>query len=211
MGELFGPRRPYGGSFNRADRQSYRLSPAQRANVISASVFAVRRGLSLNRYITINWTVSRVEDGRAATQAFIKWTGDWLRVRGVPLAYIRIREGVGGDHVHILLHVPKQLVGAYGRQQRQWLRKLGVGKYKGSVLTEPVGRSYADYVDLPAAYAQNLRGVVKYLMKTCSYSGPVKGLRASVSESLNHRARQGFLSGRGRRREGYGTVGTTTA
>ena len=85
-----------------------------------------------------------------------------------------------------------------------------MGKHKGSVLTDPVGRSYADYVIVPTAYAQNLRAVVRYLMKTGSYSGAVKGLRASVSESLNHHARKGFSSGRRRRGKGCDVVRAAT-
>ena len=189
----------YGGSSGRQDRKSVRMSPAQRSNVIRGAVYAVRTGLSLNRFITINWTTAGIDDGRRATRSFVKWTGDWLRVRGAPLAYIRVREGTGGDHVHILLHVPKDLVPAYGRQQRRWLRALGVGRTKGSVKTEPVGRSYSDYSSVPAAYAHNLRRVVRYLIKAGRETGPVQGLRVGVSESLNHHARRGFVSGRRQR------------
>jgi len=199
MDHLTKPRGAYGGSSDRKDRKSVRLSAAQRANVIKGAVYAVRTGLSLNRFITINWAAAKVPDGRLATSLLMKRTGDWLRLRGVPLAYIRVREGTGGDHVHILLHVPSELVPAYGREQRRWLRVLGVGTVKGSVKTIPVGRSYSDYLSVPAAYAENLRTVVKYLMKPGRETGPVRGLRASVSESLNHHARRGFVSGRHRR------------
>ena len=184
---------------DRKDRRSLRLSPAQRTNVIKGAVYALRTGVSLNRFITINWTTAGIDHGRAATRTFLKWTGDWLRVRGVRLAYIRVREGTNGDHVHILLHVPKDLIPAYRREQGRWLRSLGVGKNKGSVKTEPVGRSYSDYLTVPAAYAQNLRKVVKYLMKDGGETGMVEGLRASVSESLNQHARRGFVSARWRR------------
>lgn len=176
-----------------------RMSPAQRFNVIKAAAYALRIGVSLNRFITINWTTARVSDGRRRTAIFIKRSGDWLRARGVPLAYIRVCEGTGGDHVHILLHVPAALIGAYGREQRRWLRALGVGLRKGSVKTEPVGRSYSDYMSVPAAYVENLRAVVRYLWKRGRETGAVYGLRASVSESLNYRARQGLVSARRRR------------
>lgn len=179
-----------------------RMSPAQRLNVIKATIYAMRTGCALNRFITINWTIAGVKDGRMAIRAFIKWTGDWLRARGAPLAYICVREGTGGDHVHILLHVPKALVTAYGLEQRRRLRALGVGKTKKSVKTEPVGRSYSDYLSVPAAYAHNLRAVVRYLMKGGRDAGVVRGLRASVSESLNHHARGGYLSARRRRSGG---------
>lgn len=199
MNRTDGGLRRYGGSFGRKDRLTVRLSPVQRSNIIRGAVHAVRTGVSLNRFITINWTTARVADGRRATRTFVKRIGDWLRSRGTGLAYICVREGVGGDHVHILLHVPQSLIQAFWREQRRWLRALGAGKSKGSVKTEPVGRSYSDYLTSPAAYLTNLRAVIRYLMKAGACTGRLHGLRASVSESLNRHARGGFASGRRRR------------
>lgn len=170
----------------RARRVSHSLTAGQRQSIGSAAIFAIRLGLPLNRFITVNWSTAGVRNGFESTQAFIKRCGDWLRARGVRLAYVRVREGVGGDHVHILLHVPEHLIPTFWPAQNRWLRAVGAGFSKGSVLTRPVGRGYGDYRRCPRSYLSNLRHVVRYLWKLNQPStGLIEGQRISVAASLN--------------------------
>lgn len=91
------------------DRLSRELSSVQCENVAAAARHALESGTPLNRFVTINWSSAGVENARAATSRFLKLAGDWLSDQGVRRAYVWVRENNGGDHVHILIHVPHGL------------------------------------------------------------------------------------------------------
>lgn len=186
----------------RLPRTSEELSFAQCQNITEAAWFALDIGLPLNRYITINWTAGGVRDSYAATARYLKWAGDWLADRRIPLAYCWVRENVGGDHVHILIHVPAALRAEFSRMQRQWRRRvLGGRSGRGVVNTRPVGLSYDSARTASDHYRPNLDYLLRYLLKGASadaalftdhrrcWSGVVEGRRYSVSVTLNRTAR----------------------
>jgi len=56
-------------SVRRKRRTSDRLTDRERSDIRAATDFAVKLGVPLNRFITINWSTAGVEDGFGATQA----------------------------------------------------------------------------------------------------------------------------------------------
>lgn len=183
-------------------RASDELSRTQCQNITEAAWFALDAGLPLNRYITINWTTAGVHDGYAATVRYLKWAGDWLADRRIPLAYCWVRENIGGDHVHILIHVPAKLSAEFSRMQRRWrCHLLGGRDGRGAVHTRPVGLSYDAAGTSLAHYRLNLDQVLRYMLKGASaeaahftnhhrcWSGTVAGRRYGVAAVINHSAR----------------------
>lgn len=205
-GEAVPPRR--GGPRSPSDRLSSQLSVSQCVNVTEAAWHAPEVGVPLNRFITINWSTARVESPRAATAFFLKRAGDWLADRGLQRAYVWVRENDGGDHVHILIHVPSRLARDFSRRQRGWLRALGAERRSGVIKTDAVARDYAAADASPAYYRQNLDVVIRYLLKGASEqaasftdhrrreTGLVQGQRAGVSHDLGRRAREIYAQGR---------------
>lgn len=197
-----------GGPRSPRDRLSRNLSVVQCENLTAASWHAVESGTPLNRFITINWSSAGVENARAATSEFLKLAGDWLSDRGVRRAYIWVRENNGGDHVHILIHVPHSLAHAFSRRQRGWLKRLGAETRQGVIMTVPIARDYSAAETSPAYYRHNLDHVIRYLLKGAGdeaahftdhrrrFTGLVGGQRAGVSYDLSKRAREFRTLGR---------------
>ncbi len=196
------PRRPgRGGRRNSAFRATQGLSLRQCQNVWDAAHFAVLIDRPLNRFVTVNWTTGCVGDPLDALGRYIKRAGDWLRDRGVDLVYVWTREAVGGDHVHLLIHVPCALSRAFTRMNRQWLRLAGAKRAKRAVRTLPVARSYDAYSSSPAYYQVNLRAALAYILKGAlpaavaytreyqEYAGVVVGKRSGTSLSIGGHAR----------------------
>lgn len=182
------------------------LSLSQCQNVTDAAWFAVTIGSPLNRFITINWTTAGIADAHCATARYLKRAGDWLSDQGVPRAYCWVREAVGGEHVHILMHVPSAISPAFAKLQRQWLRSIGAANVQGVLRTRPVARSYSAPETSPDLYRLNLDNVLRYILKGANEkaahftdhrrcrSGTVIGRRFSVSTFLNRTARRSWRS-----------------
>jgi hypothetical protein len=193
----------------RKTKGSWRLTGAQRSNLIAASRHAAPIGLPLNRFVTINWEAAGVADGVSATGRFLKHAQDWLRRHRHRLAYIWVQERGRriGQHVHILLHVPPTCARRFGQLQRRWLRASGATLKKGIVKTRPVGRDYAAALRPGnGSYLRDLGRVLRYVMKQSSMragtrthhwdtSGSfVLGKRCSTSENIGSAARTRFGS-----------------
>jgi hypothetical protein len=193
----------------RGRKGSWRLTAAQRSNLIAASRHAATIGLPLNRFVTINWEAAGVGDGVRATGRFLKQAQDWLRRLGHRLAYVWVQERGGrvGQHVHILLHVPPACARRFGQLQRGWLRASGAILSKGVVKTRPVGRDYAAALRAEnGGYLRDLERVLRYVMKQSSRrAGPearfwgtsgslVIGKRCSTSENIGSAARARFAN-----------------
>lgn len=211
---LEGPRFPYrvvahdrgfsplpgrGGARNRADRVTTALSERDAGKLLEAKDRALRMGLPFNRFTTVHWDAAGVADGLKATRRLLKLIGDWLRSRGRQAAFAWVREdGHGkGAHVHILLHVPPELIDAFNACQRGWLAACGA-RWRGGVLkTEIIGRTYRQALGGGQDYLSNLAGTVDYVLKgadhrarerfgirRCEDGGAVVGKRCGVSQNL---------------------------
>lgn len=187
---------------------SHAISHAQARNIVAGVVHAGTIKRPLNRYITIHWESGSVANGPGATTAFTKQVGDWLSQKGVPLVWVWAREaGPGkGEHVHILMHVPHELVNGFKAKQPRWLKACGVISRKGVVHTKMVGSSYT-VIQRGPRYAEwypgELTNIIEYFLKGAEaktavamglnrpreFEGNVMGKRAATSQSVGATAR----------------------
>ena len=184
------------------------VSHAQARNIVAGAVHAGTIARPLNCFMTIHWETGSAAGGPWPTTRFIKLAGDWLALHGVPRVWTWVREaGEGkGDHVHILMHVPPELVSAFAVRRKGWLKACGV-IYRPKVLkSRRVGYNYSVVVPGPD-YAYWYRGelikIVEYILKGAEakiakamglnrpreFEGDVTGKRTATSESIGATAR----------------------
>ena len=191
----------WGGARNRADKVGDGLSLNQARGIIETAQYAATVGLPFNRHVTIHWERASVPDNRAtaATGRFLKLAGDWIakrspkfiknqdksnRVARIAWAWVRENGDGKGSHVHILLHLPadiitgkngagvlsnntpgKQRVGL-GSMPRRWLRLITGKPYRsGTIRTQRIGGTAGAALTAPAVYRANLAAVVGYILK----------------------------------------------
>jgi hypothetical protein len=167
---LFG----HGGARNRASRESDVLTMAKAQSIIAAAYYAVKIGLSFNRFVTIHFERTGIADAQAATtiSAIMKLATDWMRKRGHVIAYAWVREndtgdGSKGSHVHIICHCPDAL--PIGRMWQRWLRNVSGRPYPAkSIKSERIGGTVNCYANARPAYLQNLDRVLAYMVKGVS-------------------------------------------
>lgn len=195
----FSPLPGRGGARNRADRVTTVLCESDAGKLLEAKERALRIGLPFNRFSTVHWEAAGVTDGLTATGRLLKLMGDWLRSRGRQAAFVWVREdGHGkGAHVHILLHLPPDLIDAFNRRQRGWLAACGTRWRKGVLKTRSIGRTYQQALGGGLDYLANLAETVDYVLKgadhrtrerfgirRCEDGGAVVGKRCGVSQNL---------------------------
>jgi hypothetical protein len=200
-----------GGKRERKGRITYTLTAKQCADIINAVFDAHARELPFNRFVTVHWERAgrKPDQGATATQAFIKSIRDWLHAQGLPFAYIWVREndfgdGTKGDHVHILLHLPKGKT--LGRLQRRWLKSITGKPYeKGAILTRVIAGHSQAALNAPEHYWVNVCTLAEYVLKGgtkrdlealglegCRWGegGRVMGQRCGMSRNLSRLVRQ---------------------
>lgn len=183
------------------------------------SVNAVRRigtaidtasfvGLAFNRFITIHWELAGIAeiDAPRATAAFLKYARDYLASKGLPFAYVWVRENDDGDgskghHVHILAHLPRGQ--SLGPLQRRWIKKITGQKYRSkTILTCTIARHAEAAYNQPSLYQLNLAVLRDYVLKGASFDaaatfslpswrrgGKVMGKRFGMSKNLSRQIR----------------------
>lgn len=191
------PRR--GGARNRAGRVTTALGERDAGKVVAATARALQVSLPFNRFTTVHWDAAGVTDGLKATGRLLKLIGDWLRSRERRAAFVWVREDGPnkGAHVHILLHLPPDLAGAFNGYQRGWLKACGARWRRGVLKTEIIGRSYQQALGGGDDYLANLSRTVDYVLKgadhrarerfgimRCEDGGSVVGKRCGVSQNL---------------------------
>lgn len=198
-GRGFSPLPGRGGARNRAGRVTTGLNGGDAGKLLEAKERALRIGLPFNRFTTVHWDAAGVGDDLKATGRLLKLIGDWLRSRGRQAAFAWVREDGPrkGAHVHILLHLPPDLVDAFNRRQRGWLAACGA-RWRGGVLkTRSIGRTYRQALGGGQDYLSNLAETVDYVLKgadhrtrerfgirRCEDGGVVVGKRCGVSQNL---------------------------
>ena len=164
--------------------------------------------IPLNRFITIHWERAGVAeiDAAKATSAFLKYARDYLTSKGLPFAYVWVRESDEGDgskghHVHILAHLPKGQ--SLGRMQRRWIKAITAKPYRKKViLTRPIARHSEAAQNTPRLYLLNLAILRDYCLKGASFDsakafslpswrlgGQVIGQRIGMSRNLSRAIR----------------------
>lgn len=168
----------WGGARNRKDRLSDALTRAQCEAILASVVAMIARGMPPNRFLTVHWEKLGVAPAECmdAISGFIRLARDWARKQGHEIAWLWIREndfgdGMKGEHVHILLHIPEPILGEFTRRMtRRWLLRVTGGKYvKGASKFDTIGQRASDYRNAPEIYRENLsKLLVGYLLKGAS-------------------------------------------
>lgn len=131
-------------------KKSEAPSFAQTCAAIDAALYAFCAARWFNRSITIHFAKGgvRLPVAHEALTDFLKHAGDWLNKRGFgPAYYVYVWENPpprgdhdhGGEHVHVLMHIPYDLWGDFQPAKIGWIRnglpKLG-GTYRSGVLVD---------------------------------------------------------------------------
>ena len=103
----------------------YLIGEEEFTRIYAAAEFAARFDLWLDTMVTLNWGLlgyadDAVQDGH---RAFTKCLRDWMRQRGVPVAFIYSHENAAsyGVHTHVAVHVPNRRT-TLPAEFRQWVR-----------------------------------------------------------------------------------------
>jgi hypothetical protein len=196
-----------GGPRNRASRETDSLSPAQVANLTAAAAHALAIRLPFTRFITIHWESAGIAlaDMVRATGRFLDLMTKALARHGARTAWLWVHEnGEGkGGHLHILIHVPAELVPLVSRLQRGWLRSITGRPYRARVIhSKPIGGRLGLEKGNPDLYVVNLSAALNYVLKgvapDCSAQlgitrlepgGRVIGKRCGTSQNIGPKAR----------------------
>jgi hypothetical protein len=197
-----------GGARPRLDKISNALTVKQVEQITQAIIAAHAIDQPFNRFITIHWERAGLTGHIAAraTSRFLKLARDNMAGKGLPFAYVWIREndkgdGNKGDHVHILAHIPKGQ--SLGRWQRRWIGSISGKAYrKDVILTRMIARHSEAVHTMPKLYQLNLAILRDYVLKGASFDaakalalpswqlgGRVTGQRMGMSKNLSRKIR----------------------
>jgi hypothetical protein len=142
-----------------------------------------------------------------ATRRFIDLLTKALARHGSAVAWIFVHENVGGHdkggHLHLLAHVPADLVPILTALQMSWLRRITGKPYRKRVIrSEPIGGRLGLEVGNPDLHATNLDAVLAYVLKGGDAAavdkfsipkpkpgGLVIGKRCGTSQNIGPKAR----------------------
>lgn len=197
-----------GGPRNRASRETDSLSPAQVANLTAAAAHASAIGLPFTRFVTIHWESAGIAlaDMARATGRFLDLMTKALARHGTRTTWLWVHEnGAGkGGHVHILAHVPAELVPVVVGLQRRWLRRITGQPYRSRLIqSQPIGGRLGLETGNPDLHAVNLSAALDYVIKGADPiaarqfglsrlepGGRVVGKRCGTSQNIGPKARR---------------------
>lgn len=197
-----------GGARNRGDRESHALTAAQVANLKAAEGHARHIGLPFTRMISIHWGAAGIPlSGMAkATGRFTDLMAKALARHGSRTAWLWAHENGDrkGGHLHVLAHVPADLVPVLTGLQRGWLRRITGKAYRARVIhSKPIGGRLGVEAGNPDLHAINLEAAFTYILKGASPEaasqfslerlepgGRVIGKRCGTSQNIAAKARK---------------------
>lgn len=196
-----------GGARNSASRKSHALKRAQVENLLAAVRFAGEIDLPFNRMINIHWEAAGVplSEMVRATGRFIDLLSKTIVRHGGKTAWVWTHEGgeKKGGHVHILAHVPNDVIDVVTGLQRRWLKAITGNPYRSGVIrTKPIGPRRGVETSNPALHQENLKKVSLYIVKGLAPDlaqevgisrpepgGMVIGKRCGTSQNIGRKAR----------------------
>ena len=196
---------------NRKGRRSTALRLSEARNIMAAAVFTAEEHRPLNRHTTIHFEKAGIADPVAALRCYTKLARDWLRTRGAPFSYIWVREaGEGkGEHAHLLMHVPSDLISSFARREPGWRKRIGAKRAARAFRSTAVGMNYRHGevgIQFGERYCDALAGIVGYLVKGAEPravealqlsrvepGGELWGKRTGMSENIGRSARESGL------------------
>ena len=179
----------WGGARNRGDRETIALADDKVDALLSAAVFALATGRTFQRHWIVHYGKAGIAEHDAARfiGRLLHQLGKQARRAGGELVALWVRETASdlGGHVHILLHLPPDMV--LRNRTRRWIVAAG-GRYEtgvsrtkriGGRLTNVKVAGTGDGID-GAHYRANAENVVRYLLKSADLEkGESLGLKYS--------------------------------
>lgn len=157
----------WGGARNRADRLSEVLTAEQCEKLIAATLFARLIGLAFNRHWIIHSQMAGIEPRQGAhfIGKVLNAAGKGAKRFGGEMAAVWVREnGQGkGEHVHILLHLPRGLL--LTNKTRRWIVAAGGAYRKDVSRVRAIGGSLLSAENGGGHYELNAGNVLAYLLK----------------------------------------------
>jgi hypothetical protein len=215
---------------NSRTRWTEHLPAAKALDLIEAVNHARTIGLPINWSVVIHFRRGNLKPGYRAQDAigyFMKAATQWLAKKGVPATFVWfIEHAMGtGEHVHILMHCPRQNRKAFKKLARtKWVQRAGMDMTDRSTLFQDYVGPIGYHVTQSSKYDQqsylnSLRGYFRYHLKSInpeealpSVTGdnrpvaewlkidanenqPIQGRRASQSQNISKTARDRFAAG----------------
>jgi hypothetical protein len=184
-------------------RSSDVISARAMSEIPQAANAAIYRGCRLDQFLTVHCSRGGISlfEVHVFITAFTKSVGDWLRLRGAPLAWIWVLENppMHGLNWHFLLHVPEEHIAAFKRVYRKKLELAGANVRPARVAKLKPVRERDDPFN--SKYREELEGLLRYLLKggepeMCQRlwikhvnQGFIIGKRVGFSEFLGPKAR----------------------
>lgn len=204
----------------RKGRHSSALRASDCENLILAVEHSRLIGRPLNKFLTIHLDKAGVSNPVAALGKLRKLMSDWLRCNGADFTAVWVREagGAKGEHVHILLSVPANKIGAFNRRQRSWMAAVGCEWKAGVFRTRSVGGSNSAAFNPASAdlYLQAVTATLDYCLKGADLEargrfgikrnepgGELVGKRCGTTENIGRTARGRWVATRAARPRGY--------
>jgi len=205
------------------NHRSEYLSRSQSKALFEAGAFAYCCDRPLNQFVTIHLHRAGVDLPQHFISRLLKLFGDWLHRNAQISSYWlwvlenppATEEKCGGLNLHILFHVPFDLIDQFRKRMRVWLKMSG-GKRKPGVLNFRSAEHSKPGSD-PALYLQHgLLGLLRYFAKAIEpqaasdfgiepkHQGIIFGKRWGHSEALgeqhrwlpDHSRRSNYITGR---------------
>jgi hypothetical protein len=194
----FGPKRGY----------SDRLERRHIENIRAAAGFAHEVGHPLNLCIDINWSRTGLEDdpdGRVLNK-LMELRRKWLKRHDVAVfAQVGIRENPTRPYpcpnAHVLLHCPQPLMASFGAWFLEAATRLCWHLDQGAIRFGTVGNGNSTVKAALGRLRYMSKGVSSRVAKRFGIDpepqGRIYGKRVSISQDINHAARQRYAAARG--------------
>jgi hypothetical protein len=136
--------------------------------LIASAVEAHAADTPYNRFITLAWEHCGLSprENVKATGHFIKQARDWAWPYRLPWCWVQETGDRYGAHVHMLIHVPPELIPLFRGKPRRWMKTCLGGRYViGGIDTKVVAYSGAVNA-MPEAYQANVMAELHYMCKS---------------------------------------------